>query len=258
MTTRMARKRGIRPNWSGPLAGSWVIAGAVVLVLLFVGSTAATPVVLKGSPVTYKPPYSGQEIGTATLSQTGCGGSTAILVNPFFNLTTGKAFGADNLSQRSCGSVADTASLDLEAGFVANSSFTGIGGNYKVKTTWVLTFSVVLVASPGSIYQAAVALFEVEPIVEIFDETNGSALGPSSYSHVLLSISSGSYLHTYSALHMTQYSNQTLKKSHTYVIEAYAMVYTYVYVTPGTSYCSAYVNMGGKGKVATLTSLTVG
>ena len=251
-------KRGIRPNWRGPYTAGLGIVGACALVVLFVGSSAAAPTILKASPVTYKPPYSGQEIGTATLSQSGCGGSTSISVNPSFNLTTGKAFGADNLSQRSCGSTSDTASMNLEAGFAANSSFTGIGGKYQVKTTWVLTFSVVLVAKAGNKFQAAVALFEVEPIVELIDQTNGTGLGPSSYAHVLLAITSGSYVHTYSALHMTQYSNQTLVKTHTYLLEVYALIYTNVYVTAGTSHSSSYVNMGGQGKVALLSSITVG
>ena len=254
MKAEGTREANARRSWRASATSGAGILAAIGVALLFAGSAAAAPAVLAAGKVTDTAPYTGEEFGAAFLDESGCGVTGAIVVAPYFNLTTGQSYASLNLSATACGTPSSEGDMDEESGFVL-AAFTGVGGSYHVKATWELNLSVSLAAKPGSSSSAA-AFYSVEPIVAVFDETNGSFLGPSTHAELFHEITSGTYSHTYSKLKVTQYSNQTLKKSNSYEIETYVLVETYVFVTAPSSTAGSFVNMGIVGKDADLLSLT--
>jgi len=257
---KSSQSRNGRQFWAAR-AGTGVLAAAVIgTVLLFVASSAASPLTAKAASFSEKPPYAGtsnsNEFGQ--LSGSGgplCGVTQKFPTTPFFNLTTGHANVSANATSRSCGPGTSFASPEESAG-VATANFTTTSGLHHIKATWILDFSVKLRATPGSASQSALAYILITLQLYLFDATNFTVVTQNNSPYLDYSISSGTFDHNFNKITETLFLNATLVSGHEYSLATNVYLNAYAGASPGHSSAFATGNMGSGGRSAYLSSLS--
>ena len=247
--------RATQTSWRQRTGLGLGISAGVALVVLLVANATAAPVSAKTSTVTDAAPYSGTEYTSLIIQPSGCGTGATLPVLPYFDLDTGIGFESIGATAASCGSENSTVYAESAAGFVST-AFKAKAGTDTLTANWVLNFAVDLVATHGSGTEAAHAEFAVFLDFELIDTTTNSMVYQSNYPELYDLITSGSYVHTYSAIPETVDIYSSLVKGQMYEYEAVAYAAVLVFVTPGANSASATVTMGSGGEEATLSSLT--
>ena len=247
--------RSPESRWRGRSSIGLGISAAVALVVLLVGNAAAAPVTAKKTSVTDEAPYSGSEYTVLIIEPSGCGTGVSLPVLPYFDLSTGIALESVGATAVSCGSANSTVYAESAAGLVST-SFKAKAGTDTVTSSWLLSFSVDLVATHGTGTEAAHAEFAVFLEFELLDVTTNSVIYQSNYPELYDEITTGTYTHTYTDIPETVDIYSSLVKGQMYEYEAVALAAVLVFVTPGSDSASASVTMGSGAEGATLSSLT--
>lgn len=201
---------------------------------------------------TYMAPYSGIPTSSAIGGVTGCGASAAILVFPFFNMTTGLAIDQEKVAAHSCGSANNSALAYATAGFSSN-PFTTTAGTHSLKENWTVNFTVNLAATAGSVTQIATASFSVVWLFQLTDLTNSTVFLQSTFPSLSKLITTGTFNHIYAKIPpRTVLLSGKLVAGHMYAFMTAILVFVNVFVSPGSSHASANVNMGAAGRHSSL------
>ena len=253
----------VEPMWRlrSPL-GLWALAG-VALVVLLMGTASAAPAssIVPLTKIKDTPPYSGTSGAEILTEYGGCHDTFGTPVKPVFNLATGHARVWADVSSTSCGAANSSVFMIVEAVFVSAPFTVAASGKHHIRALVGLNFTADLVATPGSVSQAAYAGFFLGAGIGLLDLTNYTAFNSSdssSYSPFIGdSIIAGTYSHYYPKMHWTSYFNATLVDTHTYQLDWAIEIDVFTLVTPGSSVASASVDMGTDHMHARLASIVI-
>jgi hypothetical protein len=240
-----AGERIRRTGWLRRAGFGGVVALAVALLMVLPSAVATTPLLY------LKAPYSGTNSGSEVARFGGvCAGTSSFARSPVFNLTHGRAYTVAEAQMPGCASSASVLAYE-SAGF-ASATFTLPSGHHSIKAKWTVSFSIDLVATPGPTPQSASAYVDVNVDDYVYDETNNTYIGPTHIPSLDYSISTGSYVKSYTNQVLVAYANGTFASGHDYEVSVVITVIAYASVTGGASSASAKVNAGTGGKAATL------
>ena len=229
---------------------------AVGLAVLLLGLATAAPMSSDTRLTTQKwtKPFSGTSGALFSNVTSGCGVKISVPVQPFFNLTTGKATASAKATAKSCGSANSSAESTLSMGFQSLEFTVSSSGNYHLKATGVLDFRINLTASSGFLQFAGAAYAAGFGFTYLDDRTNGTVFSPTYSSNVSGQNTRGTEATTIQVT-LTAYLNATLAAHHEYLFALGFYISASAFVTPGSSTASASVNMGKSGMHATLSSV---
>ncbi|MCI4327510.1 MAG: hypothetical protein L3K16_07770 [Thermoplasmata archaeon] len=217
---------------------------AVALVVLSVGTAAASPAPVGSPPGTATPPYRAIPYEVFTSALDGCG-KVSIPVYPVFNTTTGRSHQSAKISLTSCLGTNGTAAAEFAAGLESLPLTNMSSGHHNLTAHWSLSYKVHLAATRGSPTQTALAEYELEVGAEVVDTTTGGNLGGAS--HVFFvehNLTHGSYYRNVTDRAVTTWFNVTLNQSHAYELFLIVVGIELIEVGPGTSTATVSVNLG--------------
>jgi hypothetical protein len=235
---------------AGTRVGVGVLFALAALVVL-------APLASAAPLLTLKTPFSGTPIAAVSAGFGGCGASASWARAPFFNLTTGHGVLSAMGKAVACGSTLSDASVYAYTGYYSSTFTLGSGGHHKLTETWVLSYSIDLVATPGGPTHPASSTSDVYLDSYIYDTTNHTYISPVHAANLYNSISTGSLVKTFTGVHFVGYLNGTFAAGHVYYVVAEIVVEAYVTAGPGSGSASALVNMGTAGKHAVLSSIVI-
>jgi hypothetical protein len=256
------KRTGIRVGWSNlvawrrPLRTGLGAVTAVAAVFLMAASAAGSPALgVRAGPVV-GPPYPGTPYNALEWVELGCS-TMKDPVHPFFNLSTGHARASVATTLRACGPANGTSVVLADAAF-QSLPFNRSAGVHYLTGHWVLNFAVNLSVHRGNLSQQASAEFQVAVAFSIYDATAGTNIGGTDVMGIVNhTITHGTYVHTYTNVHLATYFNATYNSSHTYIGYVLVQVLEELTVGPGASTASASVNMASGGKSAYLATLSL-
>jgi hypothetical protein len=234
-----SRRRGPRLLFGGLSA---FVATAIVLLL--VGSAAASPALVGSPPGTATPPYRGIPYEVLTTTLDGCG-KFSIPVYPVFNTTTGRSHQSAKISLTSCLGTNGSAAAEIAAGIESLPVSNMSSGHHNLTAHWSLSYMVHLAATRGGTTQVAFAEYELEVGAEIVDMNSGGDLGGQSHDlFIQHNTTHGSYYQNVTDRAITTWFNVTLNRTHVYELFLLVAGVELVEVGPGTSTAAASLNLG--------------
>jgi hypothetical protein len=217
---------------------------ATAVVLLLVGTAAASPAPIASPPGTATPPYRGLPYEALTTTLEGCG-KVSVPVYPVFNTTTGRSHQSAKISLTSCLGTNGTAAAEIAAGIESLPISNMSSGHHNLTAHWSLSYMAHLAATRGATTQMAFAEYELEVGAEILDMTSGGDLGGQSHVYfVQHNITHGNYYQNLTDRAITTWFNVTLNRTHVYELFLLVAGVELVEVGPGTSTAAVSLNLG--------------